>query len=369
MEEENKVEAAKVEPAKTETSKTKVEEKKEEKKCCGKGLCKSGICKKACKNKGIIVAIVALLLLIGISYGVKTYREKVDIGSDAIKTKVQKFIESKIPAGTALSVKNITKDGSLYKLTITIDKQDVIVYASPDGKKLVQEQYVANLDQTVDPNAQQAAAPAQQPIPKADKPTIDLYVMAFCPYGNKAEDTLKPVYDLLKNKVNFNFHYIVTTQGSEVQSLHGPKEVTEDEKEACVLKTYGKDKWMGIATYVNTNCGSDGACFDAGAKTLGINSATVNACVASQGLALMQENEKASNSANATGSPTMMINGVSSTAVYQYGNPESYKQQICDAFNTAPAECAKKLAGQPAAAAGGSAPAAACAVPATNPAQ
>jgi glutaredoxin len=146
-------------------------------------------------------------------------------------------------------------------------------------------------------------------VPKTDKPKVDLFVMSFCPYGNKSEDTLKSVYALLKNKVEFNFHYIVTVEGDKVQSLHGEKEVAQNEREACVLKDYGKDKWFDFVAYVNKNCGSDGACWEAGAKILGINSVKVSACVAADGLALMKANAEISDQAGATGSPTLMING------------------------------------------------------------
>ncbi|NTW26816.1 MAG: hypothetical protein HGA36_00610 [Candidatus Moranbacteria bacterium] len=328
----------------------------------GKVKClKDGTCK--CDNKKWIILVVAILVIaISASYGYKVYRQKVDVGSEAVKAKVEKFLSENVPPTAKTEIKDITEDGSLYKLTVVVDKQEIPVFVTRDGKKLMQAQTVMELDKAPADPAQQAQAPEEQKeIPKTDKPTVDLYVMSFCPYGNKAEDTLKPVYDLLKNKVNFNFHYIVSTSGSDIKSLHGPKEVTENEKEACVLKTYGKDKWMAIVTYVNTNCGSDGACFEVGAKTLAIDPVKVNNCVTAQGLTLMQQNEKDSNAANATGSPTMTINGVSSNAVYKYDNAEAYKQAICSGFKTAPKECQTTLTDKTAT--GEATPAGACTTP------
>ncbi len=43
---------------------------------------------------------------------------------------------------------------------------------------------------------------------KVDKPQLDFYVMSFCPYGNDIEDTLRPVFDLLGNKVDIRPRYI-----------------------------------------------------------------------------------------------------------------------------------------------------------------
>ncbi|MBU2028693.1 hypothetical protein KJ761_02260 [Patescibacteria group bacterium] len=302
-----------------------------------------------------LFVVIALLLLGGF---VLSYQKKAAVKKEtAIKENTEKFIkENLIQPGADFKITEFVKEGNLYKLVASVNGQSITAYVSDDGKKFFPS--VIDLDQAAAKQAQ--ASEAQKEIPKNDKPNVDLYVMSFCPYGNKAEDTLKPAYDLLKNKVNFNFRYIVSTNGNDVQSLHGANEVVQDEREACVLKTDGKDKWMGFVTYVNEKCGSDGSCWEAGAKSLGINIAKVNACVSSQGLALMQQDEKDSKAANASGSPTMIINGVSTNAVYAYDNSEAYKQAICSGFTNPPAECQTELANN--SVAGGSAvDAAACA--------
>ena len=57
----------------------------------------------------------------------------------------------------------------------------------------------------------------------------------------------------------------------------------------------------------------------------------------------MRAESDVSNEAGASGSPTLLINGVKSNIVYQYENSESYKQAICGAFNNAPKECEEVL--------------------------
>lgn len=312
-------------------------------KCCGDG---------ECKHKKYVIGAIILLLIIGYAvYGKKTgdySLKKVftkSISKEEAKVKIKDFIEKNlVQPGTKIEIKSITEENGLYKLTLTIEgqTQEITSYLSKDGKMFFPQ---AGMDiakiESESANKKEVEAPKE--IPKNDKPAVDLYVMSFCPYGNKAEDTMKPVYDLLKNKVDFNVHYIVDVNGNDVQSLHGAPEVAQNEREACVLKNYGKDKWFAFTAYVNKNCGNDGACWEAGAKSLGIDKAKISSCVTAEGVALMKANAEASKKANASGSPTMTINGVSSQAVYQYGNSEAYKQAICGAFNTAPAECAKKL--------------------------
>ncbi|MEI7961491.1 MAG: hypothetical protein WCI04_04095 [archaeon] len=196
--------------------------------------------------------------------------------------------------------------------------------------------------------------PATTEPVKTDKPQVDLYVMSFCPFGNQAENTFVPDFNLLKNKIDFNVHFIVSVDGNTVQSLHGPAEVAQNKREACVAKYYGNVAWLNFAVNVNNNCGSDGSCWESAANAFNIDVAKINTCVANEGVALMKENADASAAAGANGSPTLIINGVESTAVYQYGNSEAYKQAICNSFTTAPAECSVVLSSTTSTTQGGS---------------
>lgn len=308
------------------------------------------------KNKNFVSLAVLILLLIAFA----VYVKGPDIGpifgsgvsAEEAKAKVEKLIGENNPG---VMVKGVTEESGLYKVTIGVESQpDQYAYVTKDGKKFIQQAIEFSEIEKQQEEQKKADEEANKPVEKSDKPTVDLYVMSFCPYGNKAEDTLKPAYDLLKDKANFNFHYIVTSSGDDIQSLHGAKEVDQDEREACVLKNYGKDKWFSLATYVNANCGSDGSCWEAGAKAGGMDTVKINDCVKKEGVALMKADEEASNNAKASGSPTMRINGVSTKAVYQYGNSEAYKKAICDAFTAAPEECGQALSEATSTAQGGS---------------
>lgn len=313
------------------------------------------------KRNIIIVAVIIVLAVVLTGSYKKVgslnniFTKNTDIGIDAAKTKAIDFVKNNlVQPGTDVAVKETIKEGGLYKITFTVGKQEIVAYMTQDGTKFFpQVMDMAEVEkQAADQKTKDEAA--TKDVPKTDKPTVDLYVMAFCPYGNKAEDTIAPVYALLKNKADFNFRYIVTSSGDSIESLHGQKEVDQDEREACVLRDYGKDSWMSFVTYVNKNCGSDGSCWETGAKASNISTDKVSACVKSDGLALMKTNEKLATDAGATGSPTMIINGAESKVVYQYGNSESYKQAVCSAFNEAPSECAQELSAATSSTDGGS---------------
>lgn len=312
-------------------------------------------------NKKILfLAAVIIVIIIAVGFKVKgqnfsdIFARKKILTEEEAKNKAADFINNNLmQPGASAEIKSVSKEGDLYKIIVGVQNQEITTYMSNDGSKFFPTSMDMNKDLKKDQAKAVASAPAKE-IPKSDKPTVDLYVMSFCPFGNKAEDTLKPAYDLLKDKVDFNFRYIVTVNGDSVQSLHGEKEVAENEREACVMKNYGQDKWMEFVAYVNKNCGSDGACWEDAAKNSALDADKISSCVSEEGLALMQADEKVSKDAGASGSPTMLINGTKTDVAYQYGNSEAYKNAICGAFNSAPSECSQKLSAETTTAAGGS---------------
>jgi hypothetical protein len=198
---------------------------------------------------------------------------------------------------------------------------------------------------------EQPQAPEQEPAAgeeiseKSDKPKVELYVMSFCPYGNLAEDTMYPVYQQLKDKVDREVHYIVSDLGNgEIRSLHGQPETDQNIREMCVMKYDGMDAFWKFITYVNQNCGRDGACWEDAAAEAGADVDKIKECYDNEGIELMQQEAAASSAAGASGSPTMKVNGVKTTAVYNYGKSDVYKSTICSAFNEAPEGCGDALA-------------------------
>ena len=297
---------------------------------------KSEIISKLRKNPWIIATIVLGIIVIVLLISNFTGITGNVISEDKATNKLVEYLNSMVGGGVSLlSSEDL---GNMYEIIVLYQGNEIPVYITKDGDYFIQNivPLTAQTDQQ---------EPQTQEIPKSEKPKVELYVMSFCPYGNRAEDTMLSAYNLLKNKIDFNVYYIVSVSGSTVQSLHGQPEVDQNEREACVLKNNGWDKWWKFVTYVNENCGSDGSCWKDAAKDAGVTESSISSCVSSDGLTLMEESEAASNSAGASGSPTLIINGVQSNSVYQYGNSEAYKQAICSAFTTSPEECVESLSG------------------------
>lgn len=100
--------------------------------------------------------------------------------------------------------------------------------------------------------------------PKTDKPTVQMFVMSFCPYGKQAEQGIGPAMSVLGKYVTFEPHFIVNVNGDTVNSLHGPNEAAEDKRQAVIWK-YWPDEFWSYVDIVNggtaqNNSGTAGGC-------------------------------------------------------------------------------------------------------------
>jgi len=188
-------------------------------------------------------------------------------------------------------------------------------------------------------------------IAKTARPTVDLYVMSFCPYGTQAENLMKPVFDLLGTKADFKIRFITSISGNtidSIQSLHGTNEVKEDLRQVCIMKNYDATTYWNYLMTFNSNCSSlinDATaldtCWKNTATQAGIDTAAIQTCANStDAFNLMKADEQLTTQYGIQGSPTLLINEV------QYSGSRSssaFQQAICSAFTTAPAECSQTI--------------------------
>jgi glutaredoxin len=190
-------------------------------------------------------------------------------------------------------------------------------------------------------------------IPKADKANVKFFTMAYCPYGNQAESGIIPVYNLLKDKVTWEPHYVIYAnyQGGGPNyciangsycSMHGIQELNEDIREMCIFKYETQDKFFNFLADVNTACTSQNVdtCWEAVAKKYSIDTAKISQCQSSEGVALAKAEFELNAKYGVKGSPAVFIND----AEYSGGRAaENYKAAICSGFNTPPSECSQSL--------------------------
>lgn len=198
------------------------------------------------------------------------------------------------------------------------------------------------------------------------KPQLDFYVMSFCPYGNQIEDVLKPVYDLLGDKVEMRPRYIfdkiegdlssycktttpdpancatfVANSNGQLKdindcknqianmvkscndekkylkvgdnyysSLHGRVEANQNVREICAYNlTDDKKTWWNFIANVNSSCNSSNAdtCWEEQANKAGLDAAKIADCFNTQAASLIEEEIAFTTKNKVSGSPTVYI--------------------------------------------------------------
>jgi len=302
-------------------------------------------------KKNLIVTSILVIIAIALIGGGVFYMNKKKnssgmlasisgvISSQEAGNKAIEYINKNLlQSGTTASLKGITEENGLYKITLNVSQngkdQEGIVYASRDGKLLFVYPPVETDKETPKEEAKQPA--------KTDKPDVELFVMAFCPYGNQAESLIKPVLDLLKDKISLSLHYIVAKDDTgKYSSLHGDQELHQDVRELCVAK-YQNDKFWDFVAKINEKCTAQNAdtCWEQVAKDLGIDTQKIKDCQTNEADSLLAAELALTEQFKVSGSPTLIINGVEYSGER---SSEGYKTGICDGFNSVPQECSQTL--------------------------
>ncbi|MDD1670989.1 MAG: DsbA family protein [Methanomicrobiales archaeon] len=263
-----------------------------------------------------------------------------------------------VQANSTAVLVSVAEANGLYKVGALYQARNISVYATKDCSLLFTSSYNMKGGTTPTPTSSPTPTPVPEPV-KTSRPSVELFVMSFCPFGTQAEGVMNPVIGLLGTKANITVRYIASVQGTtadSVQSLHGPTEAVEDLRQLCINKYYPQQLWPYLMDY-NTNCvpvrqnaTSLSACVANTTRKLGINNQKIETCASgSEGLALLEADEAITGSYKVTGSPTLIINGQRYSGAR---TPDAYKQGICSHFETAPPECSVNLSAQAAGATG-----------------
>ncbi len=203
------------------------------------------------------------------------------------------------------------------------------------------------------PAAAQNQTPPPANIPKTAKPKVELFVMAYCPYGLQMEKAFVPALDLLKDKADMSVKFVN-------YAMHGKKEVDENTRQYCIEKEQPSKYSSYLKCYFGAgqNNGEE-ANYKSCLTAVGVNESSLNSCVSGAdkqfGISA-KYNDQASwlsgrypqylihDSENTKygvqGSPTLVINGVQAQVAR---TPEAIKEAICAGFINPPSECSQPL--------------------------
>ena len=185
-------------------------------------------------KKLILLAFLALLLG-GCSLTIPTGKSaKKALSPEEAKAAAERFInDNLLPSNIKAIINSVTDEGDVYGISLNVSGADYISYITKDGSKFFQsginmETFAQErADQIAQADNAQAAAPAAN-VPKSDKPSVELYVFTYCPYGTQAEKGIIPAVKLLGDKIDFKI--------KQIGAMHGEYEKIEAQRQLCINK-------------------------------------------------------------------------------------------------------------------------------------
>lgn len=294
---------------------------------------------------GIICVILLAGLIVSLTMRGNGGTATEDKTVEEVKSVTETYLKS-IANGDA-SVDTIVKEGNLYLVKLTVSGRQYDSYVTMDGKLL----FPQGIDMTapVDTATGTETQPAQTNVPKTDKPVVELFVMSHCPYGTQAEKGILPAVRALGDTIDFKIRFVY-------YAMHGEKEVTEQLTQYCI-QSEQPDKYIKyLACFLNDSAGQGSATASAECITsAGVDKTKLASCKTKvdEEFGIMDsyndqttwlngrfpkfDTDAALNTKYGVGgSPTLVINGVTSNAGR---DSASYLSAICAAFNNAPEEC------------------------------
>ena len=297
-------------------------------------------------NVWMVVSVVLLVALVVVYFKGSSINLGGGLSSQEVSDKALSFINKNLVTNGTASFVSANEVSGMYEVTVLYQGQNIPVYMTKDGTFMFLSQPV-NITQGV--TSQQTTT--QTAPNKTAIPSVELFVMSFCPYGIQAEQVMSPVINLLGSKADINIRFITQVQGNtidKVSSLHGSNEALQDAVQVCIMKNYDRKTYWeylmefdnNCPTYLQNNTALD-ACWKAAAAKYGINATLIDTCSkSSAAIALLTADEQQGNQYGVQGSPTLIINGVTYNGDR---TPEAFKEGICSAFTTVPTECSQAL--------------------------
>lgn len=183
-------------------------------------------------------------------------------------------------------------------------------------------------------------------VVKTDKPSVELFVMSYCPYGLQMQKALLPVMELLKDKADISIKFVSYI-------MHDKKEIDENNLQYC-LENEQQDK---LVPYLKcfTVSGDSASCL----KEVKVSESKLNSCISATDkkfgttvayndkstwlsgyYPLYPVHQELNELYGVQGSPTLVING---KQVQVARSPEAVKQAVCASFEEQPSECGQAL--------------------------
>ena len=162
----------------------------------------------------------------------------------------------------------------------------------------------------------------------AGQPTLQFFIMSYCPYGLQMLKGVLPVWKLLKDKANIQLRFVSYT-------MHGSKEKEENKRMVCIREEQCDKLLDYLSCYVT------GAGYSTCLKQAGVDETKLDNCMASKADQYLAVDKQLNEKYGVKGSPTVVLDD--KVIKMWPRSPENIKEKICGAFSSQPKECQQSL--------------------------
>ncbi|MCX8194147.1 MAG: hypothetical protein N3G19_02170, partial [Candidatus Pacearchaeota archaeon] len=160
-------------------------------------------------------------------------------------------------------------------------------------------------------------------------PTLQVFIMSYCPFGIQALKGLLPVWEKFQGKANIELRFVSYI-------MHGQKEEEENKRMICIREEQSSKLLPYLKCFVEA--GDSSGCL----KKAGIDENKLNNCMSSKASQYMEEDKELNEKYGVQGSPTFILDGKEAN-IYPR-DPQSIATSICNAFKgSKPAVCSEKF--------------------------
>ncbi|MCX6820403.1 MAG: hypothetical protein NT016_00395 [Candidatus Aenigmarchaeota archaeon] len=258
--------------------------------------------------------------------------------SDAGTKAVAYINDNLVQSGTATLVSAVD-DGDMYKVTTSYSNSNIEVYMTKDGKLL----FVSTPYDVTKPVPTTTTVPKKTcaDMPKAATAQLDAFIVANCPYGLQMQRVLAEIVKNIPSLTSdIKVRYIGAVTNGQITSMHGDAEAQENLRQICIRDEQPDKYWPYVACYIQA--GSSASCL----ASSGVDATKLNACTSdsSKGLAYAQADFALTDKYGVSGSPTMIMNGVT-VSEFDFGGrtADAVKTLLCCGFTTQPSACSTAL--------------------------
>lgn len=309
---------------------------------------------KKMNNNTILVGVAAVAIVItGVLIFAKsnnsfTFPSIFGISDSQIAKNAIDYINSNQLSQTPASLVSVSRDSGLVKIKIKIGTSSFDSYATKDGKLLFPQAFAMGgqkasataSDATT--NTAKDPAEAAAAIAKTDKPMLEAYIVARCPFGLQMQRAMADAVSSVPSIAqNMKVRYMGSVSGDSITSMHGDAEAKENLRQICIREEQPAKYWSYIGCQMKAS-GTEVSC----EKSTGVDSAKLSACVSapSRGVAYAKEDFDLNTKYNVTGSPTLILDG-STVSEFDFGgrSSDAIKSIVCAAMKTQSSFCSTAL--------------------------